>query len=80
MVRIKATKTERYAQQPVHLPHLALVKGQEYELNEVIAARVVELNGGEYVTDDIKTPEDKQEQLDGGPSWLAGQSTENKTE
>lgn len=70
MRRVLATRTDRYARDKAYLPQELLIKGVEYDLDDAIAARVIELEGGEYVTDEIETPEDGLLPLEGDtPGW-----------
>lgn len=64
MKKIKATKTERYAQHQPQLPQYPLVEGVEYDLPDALADRVVELGGGVPVVEQVETPEADAEELE----------------
>lgn len=60
-LKIKATKTARYARSQPHLPQHFCIEGFEYELEKDLALRIVELNGGDLVEMEVETPEDTEE-------------------
>lgn len=50
-VRVKATKTDRYAQSEPCLPQIFMMEGQIYTLPREFAMWVISLNGAEMVED-----------------------------
>ena len=59
MLRVKATKTKRYAQANPGDPQYYLIEGNEYDLPDQLAHRIVELGGGKLIEMPVeKTPED----------------------
>ena len=63
-VKIKATKTQNYAQKDPSKPCVLLVEGATYDLSDQLAARVVELKGGEPVKSVVsEIPEEKLEKV-----------------
>lgn len=85
MKTIKATKTARYAQHMPYLPQVSLVAGEEYDLDDRLADRVVELDGGTFDLTETKVapPEKKADEgKDNNPapsqiSWKAAAKDED---
>lgn len=50
MKKLKATKTAVYADRTPSVPHYKLVSGEEYNLPDDVAVRVVDLDGGKIVS------------------------------
>lgn len=64
MLKLKATKTDRYAQRDPSKPQHLLIKDREYDLPDELAKRVVELKGGKLVKVPVeKSEEDSEEKV-----------------
>lgn len=79
MLKVKATKTDRYAQRDPSKPCVLLIKDGEYELDEQLASRVKELGGCEIigeVVEKVETPESKSKEVETPENKL--EKVENK--